>query len=102
MLRKLLRCPDDAGGGGGESTPPAAPPATAPAPKPPDDGRTAADVAAGPKTAREIHLEKKVSVLEDAQNALRKDLEEVNKFVTAAKKAPSARKPGKSVLDELN
>jgi hypothetical protein len=101
MLRKLLRSPDDpAGGGDGEPTPPAAPPA--PAKKPADDGKTAADVAAGGKTAREIHLEKKLSVLEDGQNALKKELEEVNKFVAAAKKAPSARKPGKTILDELD
>jgi len=98
MLRKLLRCPDDAGGGGDDSTPPAAPPANPPK----DDGQTAADVAAKGKTAKEIHLEKQVSVLEDGQNLLKQELAEVKKFVAAARKAPSARKPGKSIADEVN
>jgi hypothetical protein len=78
-----------------DSPPPVGPPAAEP------DETSAGVVRRGPKTKREIGLEKRLSEMEDekAQNLIA--TKELQKTVDAARRAPSARIPGKSVWDEL-
>jgi hypothetical protein len=92
MLHSRLYAPDPPEGGGG----------AAPDPDPEPKPKTAADVAAGKKTAREINLEKKVAVLEDEKKTLADQLAELTGVVEKSRKLPSARKQGKSLWDELN
>lgn len=87
-----LYAPDPSEGGGSPA------PASDPDPKP----KTAAEVAAGKKTAREISLEKKIAVLEDDKKSLTDQLAEMTGLVEKSRKVPSARRPGQSLWDELN
>jgi hypothetical protein len=63
---------------------------------------TAADTAAGGKTAREVQLEKRLATLEDDHNSVKGQLKDAMEFITAAKKVPSGRNPKKSVVDDIN
>ena len=55
----------------------------------------------GPKTKRELELERRFSELEDSKKTLEAQLKEMTRTVDAARTVPSARKPGKSLWDEL-
>lgn len=75
----------------GENSPPA----------PPSD--TSADLARkAAKSKREIDLEIKLAEQEDRSRETAAELKKTKFFLEQARKAPSARKPGKSLLDELN
>lgn len=86
---KILLAPDPQPGGD-------------PAPASSETNPTAAETAAAGKSKREIALEKKVSEHEDVIQGLRTELKGITDYVSEAKKIPSARKPGKTLIDELN
>jgi hypothetical protein len=67
-------------------------------PDPPESSKTVK----GKKTEREIALELKLSELEDAARTKEARLGELEAFVSSSRKVPSARKPGKSVFDEIH
>lgn len=67
-----------------------------------DEGTSAGIVRRGPKTKRELSLETHVSKLEDEKKTMMSQLSEMTKLVDGARLAPSVRKPGKSLLDEVN
>ena len=82
---------------------------------PPDDGMdpqtppapaagatSAGIVRRGPKTKRELDLEKNVSKLEDEKTGLLEQVQDLTKIVDATRRIPSARQPGKTIWDEVN
>lgn len=65
-------------------------------------GKTAAETVQGGKTAREIQLEKEISTLQDKNTGLETQITDLTKLVEGARKAPSGKGDGKTLLDELN
>jgi len=72
-------------------------------PPDPPASETSADLARkAAKSKREIDLEIKHAELEDRHKQTEAELKKTKFFLEQARKVPSARKPGKSLLDELN
>lgn len=98
---KILRTPDDEAGNGHADDQAKKKPAD----KPADHARKESETMKamkGTKTAREIQLEKELARREDREADLLTQLEDANALLEGARKKPSATKPGKTVLDELN
>jgi hypothetical protein len=49
-----------------------------------------------------VSLQKRISELEDELSAFKTNQAEAERLLEGARKAPSARTPGKSLLDEVN